>query len=242
MCKGIPLVPTLARLTGRDPGQIRVLTRILEKDRSQPTGAEKAGIRATGTLAPPAGRGRLKAVHRRFLRQRGFDPKLIAEEWGVEGINERGGRYAWKLYVPILLGVNVVSWTTRAVSDGDPRRYDAAPDDREAYPAKRLLYGEHKCGHSVVVVEGPLDVWAVGPGAVCTLGTAYSRAQLLRLAKFPRRVVCFDAEPAAQAVARRLVRDLEVFEGETVNVVLETGKDPSRCSRKELTRLRRMVA
>lgn len=241
LCRGLPLVPTLARLTGREPREVASLTRILEKDRKHPGRGEIPGFGATSTLQMPADRGKLRTVHRRFLKERGFDADDVAERWGVQGIGPLGGRYAGRLFIPVHRGTEVVSWTTRAVAGDTGVRYDTAPADREAYPAKRLLYGEHLAGHAVVVVEGPLDVWAGGPGFVATLGTAYSRAQLLRLVKFPVRYVCFDAEEAAQRVAKRLVRELEAFDGVTKNVVLETGKDASRVSKRELKQLRRLV-
>lgn len=240
MCKTLPLVPTLARLTGREYGELKRLTGGMDRDRGIPLTRDV--IR--GELKLPTGRGKLRSVHRKFLKERGYDPDHIAEEWGVQGISELGGRYSWRLFIPVLLGRQIVSWTTRAVVEGggaDHRRYDAAPEDSESYPAKRLLYGEEKCGHSVLVVEGPLDVWAVGAGAVCTMGAAVSTAQIARLAKFPVRYICMDAEPDAQRVAKKLEHALDVFEGETHNVVLETGKDASRCSPKELRKLRKLL-
>jgi hypothetical protein len=239
LCKTLPLVPTLARLTGREYGELKRLTVGMETDRGQPLAREVL----TGELKLPPGRGKLKKIHRKFLRSRGFDPDQIAEDWNVEGISELGGRYAWSLFIPVHLGRQVVSWTTRVVGEGAGRpRYDTAPQDSEAYPAKRLLYGEEKCGNVVMVVEGPLDVWALGPGAVCTMGAAISRAQIARLVKFPKRYICLDAEPDAQRVARKLERELDAFDGETYNVILSSGKDPSRVSQKELKQLRSLLA
>lgn len=241
MCRRVPTGPTLVRLSGRLSGEIRSLTAELVRDVAQPAGDGLGGIRRDGTCSPPPGVGPLGSIQRKWLLSRGFSPDAVADEWKLGGVNERGGRYAHRLYIPVYLGAEVVSWTTRAVAERDRRRYDSAPADREAVAAKTLLYGEEKCGHAVLVVEGPPDVWAVGPGAVCTLGSAVSRAQVRRLARFPVRVICLDAEPAAQAVAAQIVKQLEVFDGRTVNVLLETGKDPSRCSARELDRLKRML-
>lgn len=238
LCRAVPLTPTLVRLTGREASEVRRLTAELDRDRGQPLDRRVL----TGELKLPQNRGPLKKIHRRFLRGRGFDPKEVANDWGVQGIGPLGGRYSWRLFIPVHLGTQVVSWTTRAVTEGAPRRYDAAPEDSESYPAKRLLYGEHKCGHAVMVVEGPLDVWAVGAGSVCTMGAAVGREQLLRLSKFPVRYICLDAEADAQRVARWLVRELSAFDGETYNIILETGKDPSRVKPRELRELRAMLA
>jgi DNA primase len=93
--------------------------------------------------------------------------------------------------------------------------------------------------HAVIVCEGPIDAWTIGPGAVATCGLGYTRSQLMELSQFPVRVVCFDREPAAQKRARRLARQLQVFPGETHVVELETGKDANECQRNEIMELRK---
>lgn len=232
----LPTAPTLVRITGREVAEVRRLLGGMVRDRGSPR--ERKILRE---LRLPAGLGELRPAHRKFLKARGFDPDEVEDRWGVRGIGELGGRYAWRLFIPIYLGAQLVSWTTRAVGAGDPRRYDTAPEGWEAFPAKQLLYGEEKCGASVMLVEGPLDVWAVGPGAVCSFGAAVGKAQLARLARFPVRYVCLDAEEDAQRVARKLVRQLQAFAGDTYNVILETGKDASRCDKSELTRLKELL-
>ena len=53
------------------------------------------------------------------------------------------------------------------------------------------------------------------------------------------RAVCYDNQPDGQVRARKLVNELKAFPGETFNVALETGKDPSRASADEVAELRR---
>lgn len=243
VCGRVPLTPTLARITGRESREISRLTAELTGGRGKPlTAAERAADARIGDFRPPGGRGELLSCHRKFLRSRGFDPAEVAARWGVEGIGPLGGRYAYRIFIPVLLGSQLVSWTTRAVADGDGLRYDSAPAERESVPHRSLLYGEEQAGHAVLIVESPVDVWAAGPGSVATFGTAYTRAQVLRLAKFPARYVCFDSgERAGDRAARKLVRDLEVFPGDTYRVELKTGKDPSRVSKQELKSLRSLL-
>jgi DNA primase len=90
-------------------------------------------------------------------------------------------------------------------------------------------------------VEGPLDVWRIGPGAVCTCGTAFTRTQLARAVRFPVRAVCYDNEPTAQRRARKLVKQLEVFPGKTMLIQLESGKDPGSADESELCEMRRKI-
>jgi hypothetical protein len=199
-----------------------------------------------GTLSKPAGCGELLPAHRNYLRGRGFDPEELVRLWGIQAVGQ-SWEYAWRLVIPITLRGEVVSWTTRAVGKVPlGARYRAAPPGREAVRGKSLLYGMDYARQSVVACEGHPDVWAVGPGAVATGGTGYTRAQLLALSRIPRRAVCFDAEPEAQARARRLCDDLSCFCGLTVNVELECGADAgelvkTRAGRRELGRIRTLV-
>jgi DNA primase len=157
--------------------------------------------------------------------------------WNAQGIG-MSSQLPWRIFIPIELNGEMVSWTTRSINDYG-LRYISAKLTQESFPHKHLLYGEDYARHTVIIHEGPLDVWTVGPGAVGTLGTSYTRAQVVRMSKYLRRVVCFDNEPEAQRRARKLCDDLEPFEGETHNVILDA-KDANTASAKEIRRLRRL--
>jgi DNA primase len=197
----------------------------------------------TGKYRPPKGAGPMLAAHRLYLRKRGLDPVAISTLWNVGGVGGFSAAHRWRLFIPVHdRGGKPVSWTTRHLKDDHSMRYLAAPPDREEVPGKSLLYGEELVpGHAVAVQEGHPDVWRVGPGAVCTGGVAVTREQVVKVAKYSLRVVCFDAEPEAQARAGRLCEELSVFPGQTVNVVFESGKDASRASEKEVIQLREML-
>ena len=113
--------------------------------------------------------------------------------------------------------------------------------DQEAVNHKTLIYGADFCRHAIVVVEGPLDTWAIGPGAGALCGTGFTRAQVLAISRFPVRAICFDALPDAQKTARELCNLLRVLPGETYNVVLDS-KDPGEAlttNPRELRQLRK---
>lgn len=231
-CGGQPLVRTLHLLTGLAYKDLKAF------DFGRTVLAEEVDVRGKLVL-PPA--GPLTAHHKRFLTARGLDPTTVRAEWGVWGTSQ-GGHYAWRVIIPVVYKGQVVSFTTRAVDDSQHPRYLAARPEEERLNHRDLLYGHDLADRpTVIVVEGPLDVWAVGPGCVATFGTAFRAAQVRKLARYARRVICFDAEPAAQKQARKLVRALQPFPGETLNVTLETGKDPSRADQAELAELRRML-
>jgi hypothetical protein len=188
------------------------------------------------TALIPDGVVGLQKAHRQYLRSRGYDPRVIAAVWGVGGFGPVGP-LKHRLYIPIKYKAQTVSWTTRAIGDAG-LRYVSASEEEESIGHKSLLYGEDYARGSIIVHEGPLDVWATGMGAVAVCGTGYTSAQVNRLSKYPVRVLCFDSEPVAQERARALADDLSGFAGETYVVTLETGSDAGEAHPDELAELR----
>lgn len=190
-----------------------------------------------GTLKLPDGVGKLLPAHKFYLRNvRGFDVSNLKRLWGIKGIGI-APKLAWRVFIPITLRGQTVSWTTRSINDKG-LRYWSAGEQEESIPHKTLLYGEDYARHSIIIVEGPLDVWAIGPGAVATCGTGFSREQIKRMIAYPIRVVCFDKDATAQQRAERLCDQLMAFPGDTYNVTL-TGKDAASSPKTEVRKLRK---
>lgn len=190
-------------------------------------------------LTLPKGIKPMIKQHRRYLRSREFNSKEIEQRWQVQGI-QIASRLSWRLFIPIHYRGEVVSWTTRSINDKAELRYISASEEEEALPHKTLLYGEDFASTAVIVNEGPTDVWRVGPGAVGTCGTGFSRAQVNRLSKYPIRAVWFDNQTAAQQRAQELVDQLSVFPGETFNIISDS-EDPGSASKKEVKQIRKAV-
>lgn len=224
----------LASITGRSQREIR--------GRIDNAASVEPPTRRSGRLVLPKGREPLAPAHKTYLTRRGLPPAEVARLWGVEGLRMPGGKWRylkWRLFIPIHLHGEIVSWTSRSIkkSGGGPR-YMSASIEQEAVPHKHILYGADHCHHAIIIHEGPIDVWATGPGAVATCGTAYTDAQVRAMARYPVRAVCFDSSPEAQERARQLAADLACFPGTTDNVELETGEDAAEACKEELAELR----
>lgn len=191
---------TLAFLSGKP---IQVVMQLLE-------GVPKVHIKEfehLGKLQLPEGVGPLLTPHINYLESRGLDADSVVRWWGVKGIG-LAAELSWRLFIPVFLHGKMVSWTTRSIAPKAQRRYLSAKSEQEAVPHKHLLYGEEYCYHTVIVHEGPADVWKTGPGAVCTFGTEWSMKQVARLAKYPRAVICFDNTPDGKVSADKLADQL----------------------------------
>lgn len=191
-----------------------------------------------GTLKLPKGLGPLLPQHHSYLKNRGFDPDSLVKMWGIGGIG-LALHLAWRVFIPIHQDGEIVSWTTRSISDEVESKYINANKKEEKIPLKECLLGLDYVRHSVIIVEGPLDAFRIGPGAVSTMGVNYTQEQVRQLSKIPVRVVNFDNEISAQKRALKLTRELSAWPGETYNVILSTGKDASRASQEDVDELRK---
>ena len=224
----------LGALTGRPAREIR--------ERLDGAVLAPPPVRPTGRLVLPGGRAPLRGVHTAYLAARGLHAGDMAALWGVEGLGQVGGAWRhlrWRLFIPIYHHGAVVSWTTRSIAPACQQRYLSAGAEQEAIPHKTILYGADYARHAIIVHEGPIDVWATGPGAVATCGTGYTEAQLLAMTRYSVRAVCFDTEPEAQERAKALAAALSAFPGTTHNVLLETGGDAAEADKGEIAELRR---
>ena len=197
--------------------------------------------RHTGSLSLPSGVVPLQTAHLSYLKERKLEPQAVSRRWKIQGISHLGGQLSWRLFIPIHRHGKIVSWTTRAIGDKTPRYLTARPD-QESISAKHLLYGNDAVTSCTVIVhEGPVDVWSTGPGSVATLGASYTYHQLASIANYPQRYICFDNEPEAQKRAKKLCNDLSVVAGITKNILLETGKDSAEIDTEELKQLKSLL-
>jgi hypothetical protein len=226
------LLETLVMLTGWSIKEALHLVKDLETTKFE-------RIPTYGKLELPKRLGPLLKPHRDYLKGRGFDPDHIERLWKIKGIDGLGGRLAWRIFIPVTYQGEIVSWTTRSISDQHEKRYWAAREDQEKIPKNRILYGQdYVHGHTVIVCEGPLDVWKIGPGSVCTFGTGYTSSQVNRIGRYLNRVILYDNEPEGQKKAKDLCDRLCMLEGYTFNVTLST-KDAGNAPVGEIRDLRK---
>ena len=230
-CGSHPVINTLMEATRLSYHEIKKLLGDLDAERI----IQKPKVQ--GRLILPKGIKQLHSAHKKYLKARGFNWRRLERIWHVKGIGI-AAKLKWRIYIPIYFHGQVVSWTTRSISNTATVRYVSAGVEEESIPHKELLYGEDLARLSIVVVEGIPDVWRIGPGAVGTFGTNYSTAQVLRMSKYRVRAICFDNEPEAQTRAKQLANDLSVFRGDTYNIVLDK-KDPAEETKENIKRIRK---
>jgi len=141
-----------------------------------------------------------------YLAKRGFDPYYLQEHYGVISCGNMT-KFKFRIIIPIFMDNQIVSFSARDITGQAINKYDSPSDNENLIPRDRLVYNlNHLEGDTVLIVEGPIDVWKIGDGAVATLSTKFTNAQLLLLLKkgIKNLFVLYDPENPAQEQAQKL--------------------------------------
>ena len=176
-------------------------------------------------LVVPPGLGPLAARHSNYLRSRGFKARAVAEEWDLHGTKHLSGDWSWRVVAPVAdESGRTVAYVGRTVRKDHKPKYKVSEKDECLVDPKTLIYGIHKAHKSgVLIVEGPADVWRMGPGSVALLGIDWKKEQASALREFKKRFILFDSldkrtgrvDRNAKRRAERLARYLSMFAGDT---------------------------
>lgn len=199
-------------------------------------------------LILPENEGCLLPSHKKYLAKRGFSHKEISSKWNVVSTGNKGW-LANRLLIPIYRDDVLVSYHSRDVTDSHKIKALACPREQEIIRHKSLLYGfDNVPGNTVIVSEGPFDVWRWGYGAVCTFGIKFTEEQVALLTSFKNIFIIFDSakkdedgdeiksEKQAQMQAEKLADTLSIFHN--VWIISDIGGDPADLSQKKADALK----
>lgn len=177
--------------------------------------------------------------HKRYLEKREFDSEYIMKKYQLLGTGV-GGEWKYRIIIPIYFRGKLVSFQGRDITDKQRLRYKSLEVEKSVMHYKHTLYGLDECtGDTIVVMEGPFDVWRWGDGAVATYGTAVTEWQVRLLSWYYKVFFLFDAEEEAQRLALKAARKLACM-GVKVEVIdLEMGCDPAELTRSEVWELKK---
>jgi hypothetical protein len=187
-------------------------------------------------------------AHAAYLAKRGYLPTDLTQyeikySGPVSFVETSQGRihYRWRIIIPIFIDGVVVNFTSRDITGRANAKYKTAPDEIAIRPGREVVYNLDNAGSRIALVEGPMDVWRIGPGAVAMLGTSFTEEQLVLIASHrPERVyVVYDSGAAdiAEELGRRIMRLVP-----RVDYLWLDGGDPDTMSGTDLAHLRRLLA
>jgi len=181
--------------------------------------------------------------HLDYLAGRGFNPGKLIEKYDLYACSGIG-RFRWRIVAPVHMGGKIVNFIGRDVTGKSDRKYLLEKNEIAPVPKGQILYNlDNVPGETIIIVEGPADVWRIGDGAVATIGTKFSMPQVERLMDYGirRAFVLYDPEPEALRLAKRLANQLQGVIDEATVLVKQTPGDPGDMSPDEVIELRRRV-
>ena len=192
------------------------------------------------TCTLPTGSGPIQERHKNYLKNINFDPEYIANEWGILGSGNLGF-FKFRIIIPVYINTRLITFTARDITNLSDKRYINCKNEESILPIKHTIYGSDKAiFDSVLVVEGPTDVWRYGPGAVATFGIQYSQEQIELLKKYKRVVIAYDREKQAQIQAIKLAKQL-VYSCQSVEVITPPANDVGEMKIEDIKKLHKFV-
>lgn len=243
-CGPKKMFPTLKLLLGLPGEQV---AKIMRKYGCETVEEKKEWIGAKN-LVLPAEFGPLKNRHKRYLEERGFVPDEIISKWGILGTGNSAHGYANRIIIPIYQGGRLVSFHSRDITGEARTPKKACKMEDEVIHFKDTLYGYDRCkSNTVIVSEGPFDVWRWGYGAVCTWGIKFSEKQVDLLSTFKNIVIIFDSENLetgkeerqAAEQAEKLADKLAIFQN--CWIIDDLGSDPADMKQSKANAIRRRI-
>ena len=148
-------------------------------------------------------------MHREYLRKRGFPPLATIRRYKLKAVYNYG-KYSFRIIIPIFKDGRVATFTSRDVTGyGEPKYLHAGPKEC-VIRAKDCIYGADNIpkGGDAVLVEGILDAWKLGKGAISSLGTQISGTQMVQLSsmELKRLFIFFDNDRAGIFAAKRVAK------------------------------------
>jgi len=182
---------------------------------------------------------KLGKKHREYLRSRGFSPQKIEQLYHISGTNWASAGFKNRIIIPVFSHGKLVSYLGRDITGENPLRYKGLSPEESIIHYKRLLYGFDECISSLGgLVEGPFDQWRMGPGFVCSFGTALTEYQIKLLSSFDKLFILFDPEPFTQRKVKKLASRLASLGTKVELIQWGNDKDPAEFSETEAKEIR----
>lgn len=172
---------------------------------------------------------------KRYLTDRLLVPERLERHYGVSYCQHSRMEFASdRLIIPFwdrdneLIGwqaryIGELPWKDKTRSRGLPPKYWSCPRMQR----RRMLMNHENARHydAVVLVEGPFDVFGVGPMAVASLGKSLSPPQRELLVRM-RRPVLIALDPEETEQSARVADELKADGVKVAHMRLPQGRDP----------------
>ena len=174
-----------------------------------------------------------------YLTSRKFDPYYLQTKYKLHSGGSIG-KYKNRIIIPFFLHGKMITFTSRDITNRSSVPYLHLPEIEVGTSPKLEIYNIDSCKDTIIVVEGPIDVWRIGDGCGATSGIKFTHKQVLILSQFKRVFILYDAEEEAQTQALRLANNLSMKVPHVENISLSEG-DPGELNEEDVKHLRKEI-
>jgi len=198
-----------------------------------------------------------KKIHREYLESRNFNHKELERNFGIKYTSQissflrsdgKRSNFSYRIIIPIMMNGKLVNFTARDVTGRADNKYKNCPNDDVVFHTKDCIYGFDLAGKGTfldmaVFVEGPTDVWRIGPGAFGLFGLKYTENQIRAIyqKELKKAYILFDNEPKAQEIAGVFAKEIGAFIPEVFVIEPEGFSDPGSMNKKQLRELKQIM-
>lgn len=183
--------------------------------------------------------------HRKYLESRGFDPDYILNKYNIKCVGPISDRWKLTIIIPVYFHHRIVAWTAADITRKRTNKYINCTIEESLIPINNTIYNIDRAKNTILVVEGCLDVWNIGDGAIGLYTKHATRQQLKILSEFDRVFVMLDSDALQTTAlnsltsAEQLATDLAGF-ADTEIIELDYG-DPAEMKQDDVKHLRREI-
>lgn len=185
--------------------------------------------------------GELTNHHKKYLKNRGFNPNKLVEKYGILGTGPEAGKgWKFRIIIPIFHLGKLIAYQGRDITGKSDQRYKSLSPKKSVMNYKHTLYGLEFCKNNYIgVTEGIMDIWKLGDDFVCSFGTAITEYQIKLLSGFEKIFFLFDPEPEAQEKAEKAANKLASLGKEVFLIDNEKDYDPGEYNKREVSLIRK---
>ena len=172
-----------------------------------PSHDDPKAVLANYVCLPPESTMHFPKSHRRYLKERGFSSTRIIRKYKLRAVHTIG-EYKFRIIIPIYMDNKLVSFTSRDITDQQEPKYLHSRIKQSIIDPKNAIYNYDSVtpGTDAFLMEGPIDTWKMGDGALGSFGVQLTDRQLIYLKrkKIRKMFLFLDGDKEGRKAAKRL--------------------------------------
>jgi 5S rRNA maturation endonuclease (ribonuclease M5) len=244
-CGGHTIVELIREITSCTWSEAKQIAQFLGAADADPPKIEKTASSVLSKVSLPRESSKYPPeLHTDYLRGRGFMPRKLIRKYKLQFCYTIG-KYKFRIIIPIRMNRKLVGYTSRAIYDEmDPPYLHAKKKDCIIDPSRAIYnYDNLKQNSDAFLVEGPIDAWKLGDGAVSIFGVEHTEEQLLWLSrkKIRNLYVFFDSDAPGKRTAKKVGRIMAPVCKNVEILTLKKRNDPGELKPSEVESIKNLL-